>query len=160
MSSTPPSAQAPDLQIVALDSADASGSALVPVRLVLQPSGQFLELNQPDIVLGRHSQADLRLPLPDVSRRHCRFAWSDGAWQVFDLQSLNGLYVNDQLVTQATLHSGDTLRIGGFTFTIAFASSAESTVSYGEPHAGEVEVMRGIADAMPSEPSLARRRAS
>jgi predicted component of type VI protein secretion system len=135
---------------------------LLPLRLILQPSGRALELNRPDMVLGRHSKADLRLPLPDVSRWHCRFLWADGSWQVIDLHSLNGLYVNDQLTTHATLHSGDTLRIGGFTFMAAFPAGAGSTAPFGQKNAGEVEVMRNIAGALPvatGEDHL-RRRAS
>src|SRR5258707_482200 len=73
-----------------------------PLRLVLQPSGLQIELTGPEMLLGRHSSADIRLPLPDVSRRHCRFVFLDGRWQVFDLNSLNGVFVNDQPVAQAT----------------------------------------------------------
>jgi pSer/pThr/pTyr-binding forkhead associated (FHA) protein len=135
---------------------------LLPLRLVLQPSGQFVELNEPAMVLGRHSKADLRLPLPDVSRRHCRFVWTDGAWQVFDLQSLNGLYVNDQLVAHATLHAGDTLRIGGFKFTVELGFSAGSTASYEEQPTSKAQVMRRIAGALPpaTDEDHLRRRAS
>jgi pSer/pThr/pTyr-binding forkhead associated (FHA) protein len=130
--------------------------------LVLQPTGQALELDRPDLVLGRHSKADVRLPLPDVSRRHCRFVWADGSWQVFDLQSLNGVYINDQLVAQATLRPGDTLRIGGFTFAVAFAAGAGSTASFGETPPDDAAVLGGIADALPAamDDDHLRRRAS
>lgn len=90
----------------------------VPLRLLLQPSGAALELTQPDILLGRHSQADVRLPLPDVSRRHCRFFFGQGVWQVIDLNSLNGVFLNGEAIRQATLHQGDLLRIGGFIFAV------------------------------------------
>jgi hypothetical protein len=92
--------------------------AFTPLRLVLQPSGATIELNRPDMLVGRHTEADVRLPLPDVSRRHCRFLCVEGCWQVVDLNSLNGVYVNDEAVLQAPLHQGDLLRIGGFTFAI------------------------------------------
>lgn len=94
---------------------------LAPLRLILQPSGMVLELKQPDMLIGRHSEADIRLPLPDVSRRHCRFLWVEGKWQVIDLKSLNGVYVNDHLVPQAVLRHGDMVRIGGFTFLVDLA---------------------------------------
>jgi pSer/pThr/pTyr-binding forkhead associated (FHA) protein len=90
----------------------------VPLRLVLLPSGVTLELDLPDMTLGRHSGADLRLPLPDVSRRHCRFTWSGGAWSVADLASLNGVYVNGQSVNAAELAQNDLVRIGSFTFAV------------------------------------------
>jgi pSer/pThr/pTyr-binding forkhead associated (FHA) protein len=86
--------------------------------LRLLPKGMRLELNKPDVLLGRHSDMDVRLPLPDVSRRHCRFVFTRSGWQVLDLNSLNGIHVNGKRVTHATLRPHDRLRIGGFTFEV------------------------------------------
>jgi pSer/pThr/pTyr-binding forkhead associated (FHA) protein len=90
----------------------------VPLRLVLQPSGAVIEVDRPDMVVGRHTEADVRLPLPDVSRRHCRLQFLEGCWQVIDLNSLNGVQVNGEQVLQAPLAHDDLLRIGGFTFAV------------------------------------------
>jgi pSer/pThr/pTyr-binding forkhead associated (FHA) protein len=90
----------------------------VPLRLVLLPSGVTLELDSPEMVLGRHTDADLRLPMPDVSRRHCRFVWSGGSWSIIDLNSLNGVSVNGLNVQRSKLVQNDLVRIGGFTFTV------------------------------------------
>lgn len=107
----------------------------VPLRLILQPSGAAVELTQPDILIGRHSQADVRLPLPDVSRRHCRFLFGQGVWQVIDLNSLNGVFLNGEPIRQATLHQGDLIRIGGFIFAVDLSEAntevAESEASEG-----------------------------
>jgi pSer/pThr/pTyr-binding forkhead associated (FHA) protein len=93
-----------------------------PLRLILQPRGPWVELTEPDQVIGRHSEADIRLPLPDVSRWHCRLLCVEGCWQIIDLNSLNGVYVNGRQVEQAPLHQGDRIRIGGFTFLVDFAA--------------------------------------
>jgi len=107
----------------------------VPLRLILQPSGAAVELTQPDVLVGRHSQADVRLPLPDVSRRHCRFLFGQGVWQIIDLNSLNGVFLNAEQVRQATLRQGDLIRIGSFIFAVelngANADDAESKASEG-----------------------------
>jgi pSer/pThr/pTyr-binding forkhead associated (FHA) protein len=94
----------------------------VPLRLVLQPSGMAVELTRPSMVLGRHSEADVRLPLPDVSRRHCRFFF-EGQWRVQDLNSLNGTFVNDEPIREVALQQGDEIRIGGFTFLVEIDSA-------------------------------------
>ena len=94
-----------------------------PLRLVLQPSGAIIDVNRPNMLVGRHSECDVRLPLPDVSRRHCRLQFVDGSWQVLDLNSLNGIQLNGEHVTQATLAQGDRLRIGSFTFAVEVAAS-------------------------------------
>src|SRR2546426_11214800 len=90
------------------------------LKLVLQPNGMAVELTRPNMLLGRHSTADLRLPLPDVSRRHCRFLYQDGVWQVLDLRSMNGVYVNGKRVQQASLQDQDMVAIGGFQFKVVF----------------------------------------
>jgi predicted component of type VI protein secretion system len=123
--------------------------------LVLQPSGWSIELTKSEVLLGRHTSADVRLPLPDVSRRHCRFVCSDGIWHVFDLNSLNGIYVNGEQVRHAILHHRDELRVGGFTFHIELTSVANG---YEAPTEG---VLQSIADSLP-EPTVnePQRRAS
>ena len=45
-----------------------------PLRLRLQPGDHVIDLTRPDVLLGRQSDADLRLPQPDVSRQHCRIS--------------------------------------------------------------------------------------
>lgn len=105
----------------------ADGTAeLTPLRLVVEGGKLTLVVDRPEVVAGRHSEVDLRLPLPDVSRRHCRFVWNDGRWQVIDLGSLNGLWVNDRPVQQAVLEQGDRLRIGGFAFVVQLTGEARA----------------------------------
>jgi pSer/pThr/pTyr-binding forkhead associated (FHA) protein len=96
----------------------ATPDGFVPLRLVLLPSGVILELDRTDMTLGRHTGADLRLPLPDVSRRHCRFIWAAGVWSVTDLASTNGVFVNGLSVQRSDLVQGDLVSIGGFTFSV------------------------------------------
>jgi pSer/pThr/pTyr-binding forkhead associated (FHA) protein len=104
---------------------DAPPPDFVPLWLVLEGgAGARVELCRTDNLVGRHSEADVRLPLPDVSRRHCRFVWSPAGWRVIDLDSLNGVFLNDVKVRQAELRPGDRVRLGGFTFRIEFGSGA------------------------------------
>jgi pSer/pThr/pTyr-binding forkhead associated (FHA) protein len=89
-----------------------------PLRLVLYPNGSAVEIKKPEVIVGRHSSADVRLILMDVSRKHCRFAFSDRHWQVDDLGSTNGLFVNGQQVERAVLKNGDLVRIGSYIFEV------------------------------------------
>ena len=98
--------------------APAGRTDFIPMTLVMQPNGLKVELTRPEMLLGRHSGADLRLPMPDVSRRHCRFAYQSNDWQVVDLQSLNGVYVNGERMHEAVLYQGDRLRLGEYVFVI------------------------------------------
>ena len=127
-----------------------------PLRLVLQPTGAVLEVTRPDVIVGRHSHADVRLALPDVSRRHCRMVHANGRWEVIDLHSLNGCWVNDQAVERAVLNHGDTLRLGGFTFMVDLSRPAAGA----DPKSG---ILRSIFSALPppdDDSQEPRRRAS
>lgn len=126
-----------------------------PLRLILQPGGSSIDLTQPDMLVGRHSQADVRLPLPDVSRRHCRFFFTEGIWQVLDLNSLNGVFLNDQPIRQAALRQGDFLRIGGFVFEVDL-DGAHAPADTSE------QLIRGIFKTLPppSHEAEPQRRAS
>jgi pSer/pThr/pTyr-binding forkhead associated (FHA) protein len=124
---------------------DDSPAAFFPLKLLFQPSGPVLDLTRPDMLMGRHSEADLRLPLPDVSRRHCRFLFTASGWEVFDLDSLNGVFVNGERVQHAILHDHDILTIGGFRFQVELRGSSSSA-----GNAGRVEErIHRIAGALP-----------
>src|SRR5262249_6394706 len=99
-------------------------SPAIPLKLLALPAGPTIELTRSGMVLGRHTGADVRLPLPDVSRWHCRFVFVDTAWHIEDLDSLNGVFVNGQRVSRARLQDADKLDIGGFRFEVLLNRSA------------------------------------
>ena len=49
-----------------------------------------------------------------VSRRHAEFRQDDDEFQVVDVGSLNGTYVNREPVDSAVLANGDEVQIGKF----------------------------------------------
>jgi predicted component of type VI protein secretion system len=70
-------------------------------------------------VIGRTPEADLRLPLPSVSRRHCEIVVDDDGPRARDLGSSNGTYLNDlRLTSETELGPGDTIGVGPCRFTI------------------------------------------
>ena len=130
----------------------------VPMRLRLHPGHHAIDLTRPDVLLGRHTEADLRMPLPDVSRRHCRFVFADGHWQVFDLNSLNGVFINGERLQEATLCPGDEVRIGGLTFLVEIAAAPVGP-SPTPADKASASVLKSIADVLPG-PGSEKRRAS
>lgn len=134
---------------------DSAEPGLPPLRLRLRPGRFAVELTRSGLVFGRHSSADVRLPLPDVSRRHCRFVCEAGRWHVIDLDSLNGVFVNDALVRRAELREHDMIRLGGFVFDVTFGQG-DQTVALDE--AGDI--IRSIVAALPPPDEGPLRRAS
>jgi len=65
--------------------------------------------------LGRSAVADVRLDDPSVSRRHALVVWEDEKpLRVLDDRSLNGIYINGELVEWGKLGDGDELAIGRY----------------------------------------------
>jgi pSer/pThr/pTyr-binding forkhead associated (FHA) protein len=76
-------------------------------------SGDRAELAQAPILIGRGSDAAIRLDDDYVSTRHARIASSGDQWFVEDLGSTNGTYIGSARITQpTTLTLGTQVRIG------------------------------------------------
>jgi pSer/pThr/pTyr-binding forkhead associated (FHA) protein len=94
-----------------------------PLRLVTVPGANVVEIKQSEITIGRHSEANLQLHLPEVSRFHCRLFLHDGCWTVEDLGSTNGTLVNGEHIHRTTLRQNDVIRIAEFLFQVDFGTA-------------------------------------
>jgi hypothetical protein len=87
-------------------------SARLLVRLGAQPEQEY-PLAQEIIIIGREAINDLVINDPEVSRRHARIMLRDGNFQIEDLGSTNGTFVNGQRVTSPlVLYHGDAIELG------------------------------------------------
>ncbi|MBK9030596.1 MAG: GGDEF domain-containing protein [Myxococcales bacterium] len=86
------------------------------VLLVIYPTGAGMGrrfgLTRPEHVVGRLPDLDIPLEGEGLSRKHARVFRDDGGWQVEDLGSTNGVYVNDVKVQRQALRDGDLVRFG------------------------------------------------
>ncbi|GAB3749586.1 FHA domain-containing protein [Microlunatus parietis] len=89
------------------------GSALLVVRRGSNAGSRYL-LNTDVVTAGRHQDSDIFLDDISVSRRHAEFTRSAEGITIKDLGSLNGTYVNRELVEQRLLAQGDEVQIGKF----------------------------------------------
>ena len=97
-----------------------SGSALLIVQRGANAGARFL-LDTEVVGAGRHQASDIFLDDISVSRRHATFTRTDEGVVVRDLGSLNGTYVNRDLVDESLLRHGDEVQIGKFRL-VFFAS--------------------------------------
>ncbi|AJI78963.1 MULTISPECIES: oxoglutarate dehydrogenase inhibitor Odhl [Corynebacterium] len=91
----------------------AEGQALLVVKRGPNAGARFL-LDQPTTTAGRHPEADIFLDDVTVSRRHAEFRANDGQFEVVDVGSLNGTYVNREPRNAQVLEVGDEIQIGKF----------------------------------------------
>ena len=76
-------------------------------------AGERAELDQGPVLIGRGTDAAIRLDDDYVSTRHARIASSADQWFVEDLGSTNGTYVGSARITQpTTITLGTQVRIG------------------------------------------------
>jgi hypothetical protein len=94
----------------------ASDTSISRARLVLEVNGTRHPLLPPGLVIGRGSEADLRINDPGISRMHAQIrvnlAGQNQQIDIVDLGSTNGITVNGQKVRQAILQEGTRIEIG------------------------------------------------
>ena len=90
------------------------------VLVMFRPDGERRSFSLPRkvTVIGRREDCDLRIPLGDVSRKHCRFVIEEDQLRVEDLGSSNGTFHNGVRVQEAVVAAGDSVSVGPVSFVI------------------------------------------
>ena len=91
---------------------DATETQVRRATAFVEVNGSRHPLHLGSLVVGRGTDADLRINDPGVSRRHAEFRQNDQHVEVHDLGSTNGMLVNGQRMTSSLLDDGSVVRIG------------------------------------------------
>lgn len=96
-------------------------------QLILQNHVEDLDRStwtiQPPGVVGRDSSCQVCIDHPSISRQHCQFSLNgEGTLVVKDLESTNGIYVDDSRVKHAALMPGQVLQIGALQLHVEFTT--------------------------------------
>ncbi|MGW0389307.1 FhaA domain-containing protein [Streptomyces sp. NPDC003042] len=83
-------------------------------RRWIEINGNRHQISRPTLVLGRSTEADVRIDDPGVSRRHCEIRTGTPP-TIQDLGSTNGIVVDGQHTTRATLRDGSRIVVGSTT---------------------------------------------
>jgi hypothetical protein len=91
-------------------------------RAVLEINNTRHPLQPPGVVVGRGTEADIRINDPGVSRRHIEFLVFDREGdvdiEVGDLGSTNGMLVDGHRIQRTSVHDGSRVKIGATTITV------------------------------------------
>ncbi|UFQ16928.1 MULTISPECIES: FhaA domain-containing protein [Streptomyces] len=110
----PPGAGRPGGQSPAAARPSGPGAGALPgaqVRRWIEINGNRHQISRPTLVLGRSTDADVRIDDPGVSRRHCEIRTGTPS-TIQDLGSTNGIVVDGQHTTRATLRDGSRIVVG------------------------------------------------
>ncbi|MBT2874068.1 FhaA domain-containing protein [Streptomyces sp. McG7] len=83
-------------------------------RYWIEINGTRHQISRPTLVMGRSTEADVRIDDPGVSRRHCEIRTGTPS-TIQDLGSTNGIVVDGQHTTRATLRDGSRIVVGSTT---------------------------------------------
>jgi hypothetical protein len=104
----------------------ATHTQVTRARALLEVNGTRHPLQPPGVVVGRGTEADIRINDPGVSRRHIEFdvrtdvrqGRDDLKIEVRDLGSTNGMLIDGHKVSKAGVRDGSQVRIGNTTMTV------------------------------------------
>lgn len=83
------------------------------LEFILGPmANQTLQLSDEVTTIGSVAGNTVVLADPAVSRKHAGIRKVEGAYELADLGSTNGVYVNGHKVPKKTLEPGDIIRVG------------------------------------------------
>lgn len=94
--------------------------AVMHAGFLVQHQGKLERIvawSKDQLVAGRSADCDVLLGVDEVSRRHARFERVEDRFEVCDLGSVNGTFVNGQRVERKALQVGDVVQIEGFKLT-------------------------------------------
>ncbi|WP_110241473.1 FHA domain-containing protein [Nocardioides gilvus] len=106
-----------DRDLSAVDAAAVDGLPVGSALLIVQKgpgSGSRFLLDTDTVTVGRHPDSSIFLDDVTVSRRHAEFRRTGGEFDVRDVGSLNGTYVNRDRIDAVSLTDGDEVQIGKY----------------------------------------------
>ncbi len=88
--------------------------------------GKRYALHQSTVTIGRSSANDIQIDEDSISRNHAMLVNMGNAYQVRDLGSTNGTYVNDVQIKEQPLVDGNQIRVGRTIFKFLIGTSIEN----------------------------------
>ena len=89
-------------------------------ELVPLGGGDPIPLLKQQMLVGRRESCDIILRFANVSAHHCQLSIENGYLYVRDMQSRNGIKVNDVKVTERRLSPGDMLSIAKHRYRVDY----------------------------------------
>jgi hypothetical protein len=112
------------------------GSGATLIVLQGAQAGASYPLPRTPVVIGREEGVDISIRDPEMSRRHGRIRWQDGAFVVEDLGSTNGTTLNGVPISgPQQVRPGDTIGMGQTLFELRW--QPQPTASPGQPRAAQ-----------------------
>ncbi len=136
------------------DAADQRGDDFPAKLLALETSdGERRELASGQrLIIGRTESADWIFATDiRMSSQHFAIQTANERWEVVDLSSTNGTYLNGRRIEQEWLNSGDEIRAGTTAFQVTIETVSSARPSVEEPHVPTIASFKTIEPRSPEE---------
>ena len=90
-------------------------------ELVPLGGGDPIPLLKEKLLVGRRESCDIVLRFANVSAHHCELRFEDGYLYVEDLQSRNGIKINDVKSSEGRLDPGDILAVSKHKYKVSYS---------------------------------------
>jgi adenylate cyclase len=111
-------------------------------ELIPLGGGDPIPLLKRQMLVGRRESCDIILRFANVSAHHCTLSIENGYLYVRDMQSRNGIKVNDVKVTERRLSPGDTLAISKHQYRVEYDPAELGAVGPPPPDNLDREIMK------------------
>ncbi len=105
-----------------------------------------VEVRADCLYLGKSSDNDIVLSSADVSRRHAMLCYQDDQWELHDLESTNGTFVEGRGIEQAVLALGERFQVGSYLLAL---EKVDNPMSREKFEADAAEFLRQRASYLP-----------
>ncbi len=86
----------------------------LPAALLIMGKKSIYKFNQPVIRVGRSRENDLIIDHSKVSRTHAKIRYTGDRFEITDLESMGGTYVNGERISRQILSKGDVITLADF----------------------------------------------
>jgi predicted component of type VI protein secretion system len=113
---------------------------------ILRPvgGGDPVQIGKTELSVGRRSSNDIMLDFENVSSKHCVLRMINGVWNVRDLGSTNGTFLNGSRISnEQTVMPDDELAIASHLFKIDYEPSGQAAIAANSLFDEELAEARG-----------------
>ena len=87
-----------------------------------------IETKSPEITIGRSPNTDIQIDNLVVSKQHARLIKQRDQYEVEDLNSTNGTFLNDEKITRSILKNNDIVTVGKHTLVIHYNNETRKPI--------------------------------
>jgi pSer/pThr/pTyr-binding forkhead associated (FHA) protein len=112
-------------------------------------------LSKGRILVGRTESCEIVIPSGAISAVHAVFEITPNGAKVYDMNSKNGTFINDERIVAKNLSVGDKVKFGNISFTFkeyTEPSTLPPVLETLEPRSGKASTIPTIPDILPPDP--------